>query len=182
MNSHGGLGNTYMYYLNSFMNAKIHSKWRWVKSTIWYIIVSPGVSELTMTRVSELIILVNTNLYIDSHIWLHSHIYFQSPAKIIYIRVTPVPREFIGWMAVWKQVHKHVQSFDGLVQKRRNSSVLAMELRLFCIKPRFVLPVIFCISDNYLKICNISKLIYIYDPDFNWCIKSIIKNTSYAWN
>ena len=28
--------------------------------------------------------------------------------------------------------------FDGLLQKRRNSSVLAMELRLFCINPRFI--------------------------------------------
>ena len=42
--------------------------------------------------------------------------------------------------------------FDGLMQKRRNSSALAMELRLFCIKPSiFVFPKVSSSRQDKLK-------------------------------
>ena len=69
---------------------------------------------------------------------------------------------------------KALLHFDGLVQERRNSSALAMELRLSCINP-----MIYESVDNLVSTCKKVKIKYYFIPKLSPEKKGICTQCDY---
>ena len=54
----------------------------------------------------------------------------------------------------------YIDNLDGLVQERRNSSALAMELCLSCTNPSIWDRFLFTLAVNFMNMCHNSKELY----------------------